>query len=186
MEEFLLNDWNTKLGLEKTIHPDEIPKLDLYMDQLIQLFENKFKDTLRNDKEKVLTKTMVNNYGKDKLFFPIEKKKYTREHVLLIAMIYHLKGGLSIPDIKLALSEANEKIVRGQIDFQKFYSTYIEVDEEQFEMFQKEVERKIENVRQKSAAFNDDFYIEQLLMIAAFVQMSTMYRKMAEMIVDKL
>ena len=71
MEEFLLNDWNTKLGLEKTIHPDEIPKLDLYMDQLIQLFENKFKDTLRNDKEKVLTKTMVNKYGKDKLFFPI-------------------------------------------------------------------------------------------------------------------
>ena len=72
------------------------------------------------------------------------------------------------------------------MDFEKFYSTYIELHEEQFQMFQKEVERKIENVRQKSAAFNDDFYIEQLLMIAAFVQMSTMYRKMAEMIVDKL
>ena len=182
-----LGKWSDNLGLEKTIHLDEIPKIDLYMDQVIQLFESKFKDTVRNDKEKVLTKTMVNNYGKDKLFFPIDKKKYTREHVLLIAMIYHLKGALSIQDIKLTLGEANEKIMSGELGFEEIYATYLHIHEKQLEMFKKEVEEKEVFVRDCVKNLkDDDIYVEQLLMIASFVQMSTMYRKVAEKLIDEL
>lgn len=70
---------------------DEIPNIDLYMDQVIQLFENKFADSKRNEAEKVFTKTMINNYAKGKLIFPIKNKKYLREHLILI--IIEVKDG---------------------------------------------------------------------------------------------
>lgn len=187
MGENLLNKWSEGLGLEKTIHPDEIPKIDLYMDQVIQLFENKFKDTVRNDKEKVLTKTMVNNYGKDKLFFPIKKKKYTREHILLIALIYHLKGALNIPDIKVTLNEANEKILKDTLNIEDVYQAYLHIHEKQVDIFEKEIENKEELVQHMICDLKtDDLYTEKLLMIASFVQMSTMYRKAAEKLIDEL
>ena len=51
--------------------------------------------------EKVLTKTMINNYAKGKLFIPIKNKKYSKQHIMLINLIYQLKGALSINDIKI-------------------------------------------------------------------------------------
>ncbi|MFL6558324.1 MAG: DUF1836 domain-containing protein, partial [Bacillus sp. (in: firmicutes)] len=55
------------LGIEASLTLEEIPKIDLYMDQVIQLFESKFNGTKRNEDEKILTKTMINNYAKGKL-----------------------------------------------------------------------------------------------------------------------
>ncbi len=65
------------IGLEKNIYTEDVPNLDLYMDQVIQLFESTFTDTKKEENEKILTKTMINNYAKARLFFPIKNKKYT-------------------------------------------------------------------------------------------------------------
>lgn len=182
-----MKEYIKSLGLDKHIQLNEIPMIDLYMDQVIQLFETKYKETVRNDKEKVLTKTMVNNYGKDKLFFPIERKRYTRNHLLLIDMIYHLKGALSIPDVKLTLSEINEKIMDGEVDFEKIYQVYLQISQKQLEMFEQEIEDKSALVIEEAKKIDEnDKYIEELLMIAALVDMSNMYRKMAEKMIDEL
>lgn len=69
-----INEIIEKLGLETNLALEEIPNIDLYMDQVIQLFENKFSESRRNPEEKVLTKTMINNYAKGKLVFPIHNK----------------------------------------------------------------------------------------------------------------
>ena len=69
-----INQIIEQLGLEASLTLEEIPKIDLYMDQVIQLFESKFNQTKRNEDEKVLTKTMINNYAKGKLIFPIQNK----------------------------------------------------------------------------------------------------------------
>ena len=66
------------LSLKDTINLNEIPDLDLYMDQVITLFENKLSNGKRFDDDKLLTKTMINNYAKDKLLQPITNKKYSR------------------------------------------------------------------------------------------------------------
>src|SRR5699024_3782183 len=89
------------LRLNSNLSLDDIPDLNLYMDQVIQLFERQFADTKRNEDEKVLTKTMINNYAKGKLFFPVENKKYTKEHLILISMIYQMKGAMSLSDVKI-------------------------------------------------------------------------------------
>src|SRR5690606_33081721 len=99
--------------------------IDLYMDQVIQLFEHTFNQSTRNEDEKVLTKTMINNYAKGKLLFPIKQKKYSKEHLLLISLIYQLKGTLSISDIKTTLEGINENI--DKIDIDSFYKNYLNI-----------------------------------------------------------
>ena len=59
------------LQLESNIKLDEIPEIDLYMDQVIQLFESKLSNQKRNEDEKILTKTMINNYAKGKLLLSL-------------------------------------------------------------------------------------------------------------------
>ena len=95
-----INQIIEQLGLEASLALDEIPQIDLYMDQVIQLFENKFTDTKRNEDDKVLTKTMINNYAKGKLIFPIHNKKYSKEHLILMSLIYQLKGAFPLMILK--------------------------------------------------------------------------------------
>lgn len=57
------------LNLENNIKLDEIPEIDLYMDQVIQLFESKLSEQKRNEDEKILTKTMINNYAKGNYYY---------------------------------------------------------------------------------------------------------------------
>jgi len=83
---------------------EKIPEIDLYMDQLTTFMEERLKACKRTDEEKVLTKTMINNYSKDKMIPPSVKKKYAKEHMMALVMIYHLKGVLSISDIASILS----------------------------------------------------------------------------------
>ena len=62
------------LKLDEVIEPQSIPNLDMYMDQVITLIEEKLAHTKRNEEDKLLTKTMINNYAKDKLLMPAKKK----------------------------------------------------------------------------------------------------------------
>ena len=49
------------------IKPDEIPNIDLYMDQVTTFMEENLASTKRHEDDKILTKTMINNYAKNKL-----------------------------------------------------------------------------------------------------------------------
>lgn len=82
------------------MHPQELPGLDLYMDQIITLMEDKLSTNKRYESDKLLTKTMINNYSKEGLIKPIKGKKYSKEHITQMLLIYALKGTLSIQEIK--------------------------------------------------------------------------------------
>lgn len=85
------------------IHVEALPSLDLYIDQVITLIEQGYAANKRTPDEKSLTKMMVNNYSKAGLVRPIKGKKYTREHIVQMLIIYALKGTLSIGEIKRVL-----------------------------------------------------------------------------------
>ena len=70
------------LPLESNIKLDEVPEIDLYMDQVIQLFESKLSNQKRNDDEKILTKTMINNYAKGKLLLPIRRWELSIKRII--------------------------------------------------------------------------------------------------------
>ena len=69
------------------IKPEDIPNIDLYMDQVTTFMEEGLERTKRYSNDKILTKTMINNYAKNNLLPPPVKKKYTREHMLMLIFI---------------------------------------------------------------------------------------------------
>lgn len=177
-----------ELGLEKQITLNDLPDIDLYIDQVIQLFENTFGSVRRNDEDKVLTKTMINNYAKGKIFIPIKNKKYSKEHLILISLIYHLKGGLTLNDIKATLNGINNRIMDEKMDLNGFYQSYLNLYEKNAEQFAQEAEERITAARKEAMKFvnEEDGYLEKVLNIASFITMSNFYRRIAEKYVDEI
>lgn len=159
------------LSLKDTINLNEIPDLDLYMDQVITLFENKLSNGKRFDDDKLLTKTMINNYAKDKLLQPITNKKYSRENILLLILIYNLKQSLSISDIKTLLYEIKDT----NNDLIQFYNSFLNRTNSDFIDFKNEI----------STVINEDDAPDNLpLLIISLINKSNMYKKLAINLLD--
>ena len=105
----ILNSILESLDHVDYIRPEEIPNIDLYMDQVTTFMDEHFSSTKRYSEDKILTKTMINNYTKNNLLPPSVKKKYSREHMLLLILIYYFKNILSIKDIETILEPLREK-----------------------------------------------------------------------------
>ena len=84
------------------VKPEDIPNIDLYMDQVTTFMDSQLATSKRHEDDKILTKTMINNYAKNDLLPPPEKKKYSKEHVLTLIFIYYFKSILSISDIRVS------------------------------------------------------------------------------------
>ncbi len=89
-----------KLNEIDYIDPDEIPNIDLYMDQVTTFMDEHLAACRRTDEDKILTKTMINNYTKNDFLPPPVKKKYSKEHMYLLIFLYYFKNVLSINDIQ--------------------------------------------------------------------------------------
>ena len=83
---------------------NDIPNIDLYMDQVTTYLGDKFKVTKRHEDDKLMTKTMINNYVKSHLLPSPEKKKYSKEHIMALIMIYFFKNIISINDVTKLLT----------------------------------------------------------------------------------
>jgi len=113
------------LGFIKTrdyVYSKDIPNIDLYMDQVTTFMDDHLGLFKRTDEEKILTKTMINNYSKCGILPPTQKKKYTKDHLALLLFVYYYKNILSIPDIKALLDPIKEIILQedapiGMADF---------------------------------------------------------------------
>jgi DNA-binding transcriptional MerR regulator len=176
-----------ELGLNEHLTLDDIPDIDLYMDQVIQLFEKKYAKTKRDPKDKTLTKTMINNYAKGRLFFPIKNKKYSKEHLLLISFIYQLKGTITINDIKVVLEKLNDKVVNENFTLDDLYKAHTNLIFNQEERFKKDFKGKVKEVTEATnqLADSDSEYLKQLLLILSLSHMSTLYQRAAEKLIDE-
>ncbi|NFL36585.1 DUF1836 domain-containing protein [Clostridium botulinum] len=175
------------LNLDKKINLEDIPELDLYMDQVIQLFENKLSILKRKEEDKVLTKTMINNYAKAKLLMSIKNKKYSKEHLILMSLIYDLKGALSINDIKLTLDNIVKKYENNEeYDLRSIYKTYLDMNSQDVNEFKEYMNDKEENVKNLLSEnnINGDFE-EKFLLVGSMISMSNMYRRMGEALIDE-
>lgn len=91
------------------VKPEDIPNIELYMDQVTTFMDAQLDSSKRHEDDKILTKTMINNYTKNNLLPPPEKKKYSKEHVLTLIFIYYFKSILSISDIQGILNPITDK-----------------------------------------------------------------------------
>lgn len=93
-----------------------LPDLDLYVDQITTFLTRHLAKTIRFEDDKIMTKTMINNYTKNHLLPPPDKKKYSRDHILLMIFIYYLKNFLPISDIKTILEPLTDKYFHKDAD----------------------------------------------------------------------
>nr|WP_317379358.1 DUF1836 domain-containing protein [uncultured Faecalimonas sp.] len=106
--EDMLNSILQSISRIDYVKADEIPNIDLYMDQVTTFMNDHMKSSKRYEDDKILTKTMINNYAKNELLPPPLKKKYSREHVMVLIFIYYFKNILSIKDIEILLKPITE------------------------------------------------------------------------------
>lgn len=93
-------DWLEKMARLDYIRPEAIPDIELYMDQVTTFMETELAMTKRTPDDKIMTKTMINNYTKNKLLPPPDKKKYSKDHMYMLIFIYYYKSIMSISDIQ--------------------------------------------------------------------------------------
>ena len=125
---------------------EDIPNIELYMDQVTTFMEHNLKSSLRNPEDKILTKTMINNYAKNDLLPPPVKKKYSREHIIMLIFIYYYKGILSIIDIQALLGPLTEQYFQGEgdINLGAIYEEVFSLEKAQVDAMKEDVVTKFE------------------------------------------
>lgn len=168
----LLNSILASLDRIHNIKSDELPNIDLYMDQVTTFMENKLKQSTRNpDDDKILTKTMINNYAKNDLLPSPEKKKYTKEHLVLLFFIYYSKGFLSISDIQTMLSPLTDRYFNSDkdLDLCDIYDEVFSMEEERTKDIKEDIVRKFERSEKTFTECEDED--RQLLQMFSFIFM---------------
>ena len=132
--EQIFSQWQTALEEMHLPRWNELPELDLYMDQVIALMEKYLRYfSGGEEKTRLITPSIINNYVKLGIIPPPQKKKYSREHIADLVIICILKQTLSIPSILEILSiqkqqntlpelldlfcEMYEEVLRHNLDF---------------------------------------------------------------------
>ena len=140
----LLNSILSSLSRIDYIRPESIPNIDLYMDQITTFMDTQLAASKRHPDDKILTKTMINNYAKNKLLPPPEKKRYSKEHVLMLIFIYYFKNILSINDIQTLFTPIVQKYFKSMTekDMTYIYNEVFSMEKDQIESLKKDLLRK--------------------------------------------
>ena len=148
--EDLMNSIMESLERISYIRFEDIPNIDLYMDQVTTFMDEKLQATTRNPGEdKILTKTMINNYAKNDLLPSPLKKKYSKEHMMILIMIYYFKGVLSFNDIYELLKPITERYFNSKEEFnlESIYKELFNIEDVQKESVKEDISKKIEHAQ---------------------------------------
>lgn len=169
------------------IRPDDIPDIELYMDQVTTFMDSRLKNAARNPEvDKILTKTMINNYAKNDLLPPPVRKKYSREHMLLLIFIYYFKGILSISDIQTVLKPITDRFFAGNegLKLEMIYNEVFSLEREEVEVMKQDVVRKYHKAQEtfSDAAAED----QEFLQTFSFICMLSFDVYVKKMLIEKL
>ena len=187
----ILNSIMESLSNIDYIRSEEIPNISLYMDQVTTFMDEQLASTKRYSDDKILTKTMINNYTKNHLLPPPVKKKYSREHVLILIFIYYFKSILSIRDIETVLKPLTEKYFSGgsSLDLSSIYEEICGIEKDRVEPLKETVKAAYEKSLSAFPDLPDGEDRDELKLFAFICSLSSdVYLKnaMIEKLIDKL
>ena len=187
--EDLLNSIMESFDRIDYIKAADIPNIDLYMDQVTTLMESRLRSSARYpQQDKILTKTMINNYTKNNLLPPPLKKKYSREHVMILIFIYYFKGFMSISDIQTVLQPITERYFKKSdgLTLEDIYEEVFSLEKDQVEVLKKDVMDKFTRA-QKTFEDNEDAEEDQaFLRFFAFICMLSFDVYVKKLLIEKL
>ncbi|KEI01542.1 DUF1836 domain-containing protein [Clostridium botulinum] len=185
-----LNFLIKELYLEADLNLSDIPDLDLYMDQVITLFDDKLKHLKRNEDDKILTKTMINNYTKAKILIPPNKKKYSKNHIILLILIYYLKQILSINDIGLLFNNIIKDLSNSEtsnLNLEKIYQSFLNIKKLEATSINENLQNKLILIKNETKDFSDNnIEISQMLLqVLCVINEANTYKRIAEKMIDE-
>lgn len=155
---------------DRDLTPEQVPALDLYMDQVLTLFNDGLSDNKRHPDDKLLTKTMINNYSKEKLLNPIKGKKYSHQHIMQMLCVYQLKQTLALGDVKQLTG-------RDDVDFEACWKQFLD-DKQRLRDF-------IPAQLSENMAADLDDPAQRLSLCLALSAIASYMRRMCEAIIDE-
>ncbi len=167
--ETVIKELLSYLDKAEYIKAEDIPNIDLYMDQVTTFMEKHLGSSRRYDDDKIMTKTMINNYAKNDLLPPPEKKKYNKEHIMLLIFIYYLKNILSISDIDRLLKPLRDDYFgreKNGVSIEKIYNTIFTESAKMFPRLLKEIDTYAHRAEKFSEDLpQDSNYLDYLGMV---------------------
>ena len=156
---------------DQDILPADVPQLDLYMDQVLSLFDQHLSADKRNPSDKLLTKTMVNNYVKEGLMTPVRGKKYTRQQIMQLLCVYHLKQNLRLSDVKALTG-------RDDVDFGACYAHLLED--------KTKIRESVPPMLDAFLPYDSDDPNGRLMLCLALSEIASYLRRLCESVIDAI
>lgn len=182
----LLNSILASISRIDYVKSADIPNIDLYMDQVTSFMEKQLKSSKRYPEDKILTKTMINNYAKNDLLPPPTKKKYSKEHLLLLTFIYYFKNILSMKDIEMLLSPITERYFHtgSEVDIARIYDEVCAFELERTKILKEDIETMYNNSKETfSSAPEED---RDLLQFFSFICSLSLDVYVKKLLIEKL
>lgn len=172
------------------IDEKDIPAIDLYMDQITTFMDKHLANSKRFEDDKILTKTMINNYAKNDLLPPPVKKRYSKEHIIFLIFIYYFKSYLSINDIKTILSPVADKYFENSSDItiEKIYNSVCSMQNRLQDDIKEDILSKINLSHEffSDSPAKDKNYLQLYMLISELSFDVYIKKQMIESIVDQL
>lgn len=178
-----------KLGSIDYIDPDEIPNIPLYMDQITTFMDANLADSKRSEDDKILTKTMINNYTKNDLLPPPVKKKYSKEHIYLLIFIYYLKNMMTISDIQTIIKPLSDMFFgkEGDLSLEDIYLRIFQLEEEHSKYVTQDIMKRFKDSKNIFPEIKDEKQRDYLSQFAFMCMLSYdiyMKKSLIERMVD--
>lgn len=169
------------------IAPEDIPSIELYMDQVTTFMDKYLNVHKRTDEDKTLTKTMINNYTKNDLLPPPNKKRYSKEHIILLIFIFYFKSVISINDIHTILKPLVDSYDEetGSKDLDEIYSKICNLEKHHYFDIENSIIKTME-LAKKNLEKDDDDYTEKLTFLSLLGYDIFIKKKLMERIIDDM
>lgn len=172
------------------VNVEDIPKIDLYMDQVTTFMEKNLSAMKRYEDDKILTKTMINNYAKNNLLPSPVKKKYSQEHIILLVFIYYFKNLLNFNDIETILSYITENhFGEEQLPLSEVYTQVFSLAHQQKANLKEDVREKFEFSKEAFTDVEDEESRDDLQLFAFICELAFdvyLKKRMIEQLTDEL
>ena len=170
---------------------NDIPSIDLYIDQVTTFIDDNLGFFKRDEDDKILTKTMINNYTKQQVLPPPHNKKYSKAHMVLLILIYQLKQIMSIHDIQSllmpehpgeALTDQDKDSLTG------LYEQFLKLQREQYQKIPEETAALAERIKKQTAGMDtaDPDKTAFLLLVLCLISQASAQKLLAERIIDTI
>lgn len=157
----------------------KIPNIPLYMEQVLTFLNDELDEYKRDSKDKIYTKSMINNYVKSQVLQKPENKKYTSEHVISLLLIFYLKQILTLEDIKKLFDYTLK-----DSDIKQIYSLYLKYTDANFLDISSEIKKYINTIDKDCDIENDKS--KMLLLVALLNAKANAYKLFSEKLIDNL